>query len=155
MYSPFTKISYIPTFPSTHPPFWGSFSEVSKVLSPGLQSSLCPLVKVSSQLSLCVFLSRHPDGKTEVRKEKDITPGPPLDSGWVLPTGLLPVASVHPTTYSAPLGLHLGSCLISLPLASGDTLKWDSYHTQSWEQASLGPGLVPSPMGTEQLCPDN
>ena len=39
MYSPFIKITYILTSPH---PFWSSFSELSEVLSPGLQSSFCP-----------------------------------------------------------------------------------------------------------------
>ena len=37
-YSPFTKITYIPAFPL---PF-GELSQLSEVVSPGLQSSFCP-----------------------------------------------------------------------------------------------------------------
>ena len=39
MQSPFTQITYILSFPL---PLWSNFSELSKVLSPGLQSSFYP-----------------------------------------------------------------------------------------------------------------
>ena len=39
MYSPFTKITYMLTFPL---PLWSSFSKLSEVLSPMLQSRFAP-----------------------------------------------------------------------------------------------------------------
>lgn len=42
------------------------------------------------------------DGKTEASKQKGTAKGPPLDTGWALPTGLVPVAPAHPSTWSAP-----------------------------------------------------
>ena len=39
-YSCFTEMAYILTFRPQ--PLWNSFSELSELLSPGLQSSFCP-----------------------------------------------------------------------------------------------------------------
>ena len=38
------------------PLLWSSFSELSEVLSPGLQSSFCPQIKLKSPLTCCAFL---------------------------------------------------------------------------------------------------
>ena len=47
---PFTKITYIDLPPL---PFWNSFSELSEVLSPRLQTLFCPQIKPNLQLSHC------------------------------------------------------------------------------------------------------
>lgn len=41
MYSPFTKITHILSSPNPYT-LWNSFSELSEVLSPRLQSAFCP-----------------------------------------------------------------------------------------------------------------
>ena len=43
LYSPLTKITYILTFPL---PLWNSFSDLSEVLTPRIQSSFCPQIKL-------------------------------------------------------------------------------------------------------------
>ena len=58
MYSPFAKITSVLTFP----PLWSSFSELSEMLSPGLQSSVCPkqnLTCNSHVVLVFFFLSQH------------------------------------------------------------------------------------------------
>ena len=52
MYSPFTKITYRVTSPL---PPWSSFSELSEVLSPGLQFSFAPNKTSLTTLTLCIF----------------------------------------------------------------------------------------------------
>ena len=55
MYSSFTKITYTDLSPL---PLWISFSELSEMLSPGLQSSFCPrylILQLNLQLSYCAF----------------------------------------------------------------------------------------------------
>ena len=52
MYSPFTKITYIEIIP---PGLQSSFSELSEVLSAGLQSSFCPQRKLNAQVLHCAL----------------------------------------------------------------------------------------------------
>ena len=61
VYSPFTKITYRVT--SALPP-WSSFSELSEVLSPGLQSSFAPNKTSLTTLMLCTFFTRQDIDKT-------------------------------------------------------------------------------------------
>ena len=51
---PFSKITYIDLPPL---PFWNSFTELSEVLSPRLQTSFCPQIKPNLQLSHCASFS--------------------------------------------------------------------------------------------------
>ena len=61
-------ITHIPPLPKSHlycpspSPLWNSFSELSEVLSPGLQSSHCPPKNLTH--TLYIFFSRREDPKT-------------------------------------------------------------------------------------------
>ena len=63
-YSPFTEITSLLSFPPL--PLWSSFSELSEVLSPRLQSSFCPKIKLNLQLSHCAFFQSTVSWKEEL-----------------------------------------------------------------------------------------
>ena len=70
-------------------PLWSSFSEVSEVLSPELQSSFLPKIKLNSQLSHCAFFFGWQQLKLSAGTLKGVVGKVPL------PPRITPISSLY------------------------------------------------------------